>query len=233
MDLVSTQSAPLVAAVYTGRGLDQQVAAVAPEVLGGARLMSILDDALIFDINRDGITPAVTRRVLRYYESAEDAGADVVLNTCSSIGDLVELGRAVIGVPIVRIDEPMAEDAVKNFARIGVVATLESTLAPTRRLLLAKAESSGRRVQLMARVATGAYQALASGDGEKHDSLVAEEAAALGGDVDAVVLAQASMARMRDRLEAAAGVPVLTSLRSGLEEVKRTLASSRGSGPSA
>jgi Asp/Glu/hydantoin racemase len=230
---VRDRAVPLVAAVYTGRGLDQQIAAVATEVLGSARLMTILDDTLIFDINREGVTPAVTRRVLRYYENAQDAGAAVVLNTCSSVGELVELGRAVVAVPIVRIDEPMAEEAVRDFGRIGVVATLESTLGPTRRLLQAKADANGRRVELVTRVANEAYQALAGGDAEKHDSLVANEVAALSTEVETVVLAQASMARIRDRLEAVAGVPVLTSLRSGLEAVKRALAFSTLSAPDA
>jgi len=216
---------PVVAAIYTGRGLDEQVLAVAREILGDARLTSVIDDSIIFDINRHGaITPAITRRILRYYANAADAGADVIFNTCSSIGEIVEIGRRTVGVPIVRIDEPMAELAVASFGRIGVLATLPSTLGPTHRLLLEKAATQGREVEVIAEVAHGAYEALARGDAASHDELVAEAVAKLGSGVDGVVLAQASMARMRDRLEAPTNVPVLTSIRLGLEAVRAALA---------
>ena len=215
---------PVVAAIYTGRGLDDQVAAIAPDVLGPARLTSIIDDSIIFDINRDGgLSPATTRRVLRYYRNAADAGASVIFNTCSSVGEIVALGRCVVDVPIVRVDEPMAGAAVAGYERIGVVATLPSTLGPTERLIAAKALELGRRVELVAKVADGAYAALASKDGAAHDRLVAETAASVAGQVQVIVLAQASMARIRHRLEEVAGVPVLTSLRSGLEAVRAAL----------
>jgi len=217
---------PVVAAVYTGRGLDDQILAVAPEILGSARVTSIIDDSIIFDINRNGcISPAVTRRILRYYRNAADAGATVILNTCSSVGEIVELGRSVVEIPIVRIDEPMAQAAATGFDRIGVVATLQSTLGPTKRLVAAKAEEASLPVHLVAEVATGAYEALARRDTATHDQLVTDAVAKLSREVDVVVLAQASMARMRDRLEEAARVPVLTSLRSGLEAVRAALAS--------
>lgn len=218
------QERPVVAAIYTGRGLDDQVAAVAPELLGEVRLTSVIDDAIIFDINRaGGLDAATTRRMLRYYRNAADAGAAVILNTCSSVGELVALGRSIVEVPIVRIDEPMAELAVAGYGRIGVVATLPSTLGPTERLIRAKAEAAGKPVQVRAVVAAGAYRALAERDGAGHDRLVLEAVTALGGEVEVVVLAQASMARIREALEQAAGVPVLTSLRSGLEAVRAAL----------
>lgn len=215
---------PVVAAIYTGRGLDDQVAAIAPEVLGEARLTSVIDDSIIFDINRaGGIDAATTRRMLRYFRNAADAGADVIFNTCSSVGEIVALGRSVVDVPIVRIDEPMAELAVRGYSRIGVVATLPSTLGPTQRLIAAKAGEAGKDVTIRAEVASGAYQALVRKDGAEHDRLVAEVVTSLAGEVDVVVLAQASMARIRDVLEEAAGVPVLTSLRTGLFAVREAL----------
>lgn len=217
-------AAPVVAAIYTGRGLDDQVTAVAAQILGPVRLTSIIDDAIIFDINRHGgLSAAVTRRLIRYYRNAEDAGADVIFNTCSSVGEIVALGRQVVDVPIVRIDEPMAELAAKQYRRIGVLATLESTLGPTRRLIAEKAEGEGRTVEIVAEVAKGAFEALAHKDPATHDELVGEAVGRLSDDVEAVVLAQASMARMQERLQQRSAVPVLTSLSSGLEAVRAAL----------
>ncbi|MHB1498703.1 MAG: aspartate/glutamate racemase family protein [Acidimicrobiales bacterium] len=231
MDMVSVaaaaRQAPLkqiVAAVYTGRGLDDQVAAAAREIIPGVRVISLIDDGLIADINASGsISPSIVRRALRCYESAADAGAAVVLNTCSSIGELVALGRRAVAVPIVRIDEPMAEEAVARFRRTAVVATLPSTLGPTSRLLSEKASSAGRDVQVYPVLAEGAYEALVAGDGEGHDRLVEEAVGRAGSGAEAIVMAQASMARMQARLERAAGVPVLSSLRPGLLRVRQVL----------
>lgn len=221
VDLVSS---PLVIAIYTGRGLDQQVAAAAAEILPGVELGSILDDRIIFDINRAGrITPPVVRRLLRYYLNAADAGAAVIFNTCSSIGELVAAGQAAVDVPIVRIDAPMAAEAVERFDRIGVLATLPSTVEPTRRLIEETARRAGRDVSVQAEVATGAYEALAAGDPAAHDERVREAVKRLGDQVDGVALAQASMARMHAELSETSPVPVLTSLRSGLRAVAAAL----------
>ena len=119
-----------VVAIYTGQGLAGPLKAVFTEILPDCRLINIIDDSLIADVVKSQhVTPAVTRRLLRYYETAEEMGADVILNTCSSVGEIVELGRRVVDIPIVRIDEPMAIAAVTQYARIGVIATLPSTLA--------------------------------------------------------------------------------------------------------
>jgi Asp/Glu/hydantoin racemase len=217
-----------VTAIYTGRGLEEQVMAAAAEILPGVTFTSILDSSVILDINADGgITPATVRRMLRYYENAADSGATVIFNTCSSVGDIVPLGRQAIAVPIVQIDEAMADEAVTGFDRIGVLATLPSTLHPTSRLLSRRADAAGRVVRMTSVVADGAYQALAAGHPDQHDRLVADAVGRLGQEVDVVVLAQASMARMRDRLAASANVPVLTSLHSGLRAVGAELSRQR------
>lgn len=231
MDMVSAASAAghgqlrrVVVAVYTGRGLDDQVAAAAREILPAVRVISLIDDGLIADINASGrITPAIVRRTLRCYESAADAGASVVLNTCSSIGELVAVGRQAVDVPIVRIDEPMAEEAVAKWGRVAVVATLSSTLGPTSRLLSEKAAASGRHVCVEPVLAQGAYEALIAGDSEGHDALIEEAVGRAASSAEVIVMAQASMARMKERLERAASVPVLSSLRPGLLQVRQVL----------
>ena len=75
------------------------------------------------------------RRLVGHIDSAAQAGAGVVLVTCSSIGEGVRVARELFDFPVLRIDEPMAERAVDAGRRIGVLATLQTTLAPTVRLL--------------------------------------------------------------------------------------------------
>jgi Asp/Glu/hydantoin racemase len=213
-----------VVAVYTGQGFAEPLKAVFTEILPDCRLINMIDDSLIADVVKSkNVTPAVTRRLLRYYETAEEVGADVILNTCSSVGEVVELGRQVVDIPIVRIDEPMAIIAVKQYARIGVIATLPSTLEPTLRLLQDQARRLGREVTIVEGLADGAYDALVDGSPGQHDRRILDTALHLKPQVDAFVLAQGSMARMERDLANATELPVLSSLRLGINAVKRVL----------
>ncbi|HEX2908768.1 MAG TPA: aspartate/glutamate racemase family protein [Phototrophicaceae bacterium] len=215
----------MVVAIYTGQGLAEPLKAIFTELLPNCRLINIIDDSLIADVVKSQrVTPAVTRRLLRYYEIAAEMGANVILNTCSSVGEVVELGRQVVEIPIVRIDEPMALAAVKQYDRIGVIATLPSTLQPTMRLLQDQARRLYRPVTIVEGLAAGAYEALVSGVPAQHDQCILETALRLKPQVDAFVLAQGSMARMERVLAEATGKPVFSSLRLGIEAVKQTLA---------
>ncbi len=81
----------------------------------------------------------IARRVAGYLESAELAGADYIMVTCSSIGPAVEAAAKLIGVPVLRVDQPMADQAVQTGKRIGVIATLRTTLEPTADLIRRRA----------------------------------------------------------------------------------------------
>ena len=105
----------------------------------------------------------------------------------------------------------MAEKAVREAKRIGVISTLPTTLDPTCRLLLACAKEAGTEVKLVEGLADGAFAAGQSGDGATHDRLIAEAAARIADKVDLFVLAQGSMARMEKRLSEITGKPVLSS----------------------
>jgi Asp/Glu/hydantoin racemase len=214
----------LVVAVYTGHGLADPLRKAFAEEVPGARLANLIDDSLLADVVAAGkVTPAVARRLVQYFLIAQGMGARVVLNTCSSVGEVVPDARRLLDIPIVRIDEPMAAQAVATARRIGVLATLPTTLGPTVRLLASEAERTGRKVTVREGLAAGAYEALVSGDPEKHDAILLETARAVGREVDAIVLAQGSMARIAARMEKETGIPVLGSVRGGIREVRRVL----------
>jgi len=188
------------------------------------RVISIIEDALIQDVIRAGrVTPEITRRLVRYYLAAEDTGADLIFNTCSSIGDVAIMARNLVTIPLVKIDDAMAAEAVRIGMRVGVLATLQTTLAPTVRLVRAQAEKAGRTVSVVEGLAKGAFEALVARQAEKHDELVASAAERVAGQADVIVLAQGSMARMEEALAKRTGKPVLSSPRRGVLEVKDTL----------
>jgi len=183
------------------------------EHLPGVQVFNIVDDSLVKTIIRDGeLTPAVARRVVNYATSAQEGGADYVLVTCSSIGAAVEKAAALSSVPVLRVDQPMADQAVQTGRRIGVIATLASTLGPTSDLVQRRAALAGKEIELTSVLCEGAFDALMSGDGAKHDAIVAAALKELVTKVDVIVLAQASMARVVDALDAADRVvPILAS----------------------
>ena len=181
--------------------------------LKGVNIFNIVDDSLIKDvINRGKLTSTTARRVVDHVGSAEIAGADHILVTCSSIGAAVEAAAPLTKVPVLRVDQPMADLAVQTGTRIGVVATLPTTLEPTSDLVERRAIKAGRSIQLTSQLCEGAFEALMSGDAAKHDAMVAEALKALSAKVDVILLAQASMARVVDQLgESAKKIPIIAS----------------------
>ncbi|MET9493674.1 aspartate/glutamate racemase family protein [Streptomyces sp. NPDC006552] len=190
----------------------------------------------VFDALRDAAHPGLTLRHLVREEllvragergpgsvvddvrallaAARRDGADAVLCTCSSIGGVAEDLAPGLGVPVLRVDRPMAARAVATGPRITVVATVHSTFAPTLALVEEEAARAGRAVEVRTVFADGAWECFLAGD---RDGYLDRVAAAVDSvtDADVVVLAQASMAGAADRARTA--LAVLSSPRPGLD----------------
>jgi Asp/Glu/hydantoin racemase len=199
--------------IHTSATLVPVFAQLCKAKLPDVDVFNIVDDSLVKGIMEAGtLTTQISHRVTGYIESAEMAGADFVVVTCSSIGAAVEAGAKQVRIPVLRVDQPMADQAVRTGRRIGVIATLRTTLEPTTDLVRRRAVEAGKQTQIISRVIDGAFDALMAGDAQKHDSLVAAALIELSTEVDVVVLAQASMARVVDTLPPAdLMVPVLAS----------------------
>jgi Asp/Glu/hydantoin racemase len=213
-----------IAVIHTGPVTVLPIENQLSELIADARVINIMDDSLLNDVRTAGhLTPEVASRIYNYMSNAQAMGADIILNACSSVGEATDALRDLIRTPIVKIDESMAEEASAIGSRIGVVATVSTTLDPTVRLIRRKAEEHGRTVDVTERIAEGAFEALLSGDGTLHDEILKRTIIELADQVDVVVLAQVSMARLVPAL-GELRVPVLSSPRSGVEAVKRALA---------
>ncbi len=201
-----------VVCVHTAMALVGPLTETFRELIPEVQVEHIAESSLIKEvIANNAVTPAVRRRLLDYYNAAADSGADIIFNTCSSVGDIADLGNSISRVPVFRIDRPMAERAVQEAKRIGVISTLPTTLDPTCRLLKNCAAEAGKEITLVEGLADGAFAAGQSGDSETHDRLIAEAAQRIADSVDLFVLAQGSMARMEQRLSELTGKPVLSS----------------------
>jgi Asp/Glu/hydantoin racemase len=183
------------------------------EKLPGVAVFNLVDDSLIKDvIAHNALRPNTARRVVDHVAAAEEAGADFIMVTCSSIGRAVEMAAELVATPVLRVDRPMADAAVTMGPRIGVIATLPTTLAPTADLVRRRAAAAGSEIELTTRLCEGAFDALMGGDSQKHDALVLAALEELSSQVDVVALAQASMARVAAAIpEQKRRAPILTS----------------------
>jgi len=178
-----------------------------------AEVFHMVDESLIRNTIRIGrLTKTTIRRVLSAVKSAHDGGADAVMVTCSSIGPAATIAGRLFDFPVVRVDEAMAEAAVRLGRRIGVAATLRTTLEPTVALLREKGAAIGVEIDARESLCDNAFQAVLKGDAETHDRLLVDSILRLADEVDVMVLAQASMARVVDRLASGCRrVPILSS----------------------
>ncbi|MCW4462759.1 aspartate/glutamate racemase family protein [Sphingomonas sp. BT-65] len=202
-------NSPMLAAVFNE---------IAARVMPDVRILHFVDESTIKNTIAAGhLQKATMRQVIRLVGSTFDAGCDVAMVTCSSIGRAVEMAAELYEQPVLRVDRAMAEQAVASAKRIGVVATLSTTLEPTADLVSRVAAEQGKQIELVAHLCEGAFEAVMAGDGATHDRIVGEALTTALADVDAIVLAQASMARVVATLpEGAVKAPVLSSPELGM-----------------
>jgi len=205
--------------IHTSATLVPVFAELCSKYLPQVRIFNIVDDSLIKNTIACGeLTPTTSKRVVDYAGSAEKAGADYILFTCSSIGPAVEIAAALSNIPVLRVDQPMADKAVQTGKRIGVVATLSTTLQPTSDLVSRRAIAAGKEIELVSRLCDGAFDALMDGDAATHDKKCGDVLKQLSKEVDVILLAQASMARVVDTLdETDKQVPILASPRIAIQ----------------
>ncbi|MCZ4602693.1 aspartate/glutamate racemase family protein [Streptomyces sp. Lzd4kr] len=223
---------PRVCVLHTVAALPAVFTPLLAELAPGVDPYHVVDESLLADTIAHGPLPRTTARLAAYVTHAEAAGADAVLVTCSSLGSAAERVRELTTLPVLRVDEPMADEAVRMGTRVGILATLDSTLTPTAGLVSRRATEAGAHIALETSVCPGAYEARMAGDLARHDALITEEARRLAADHDVVVLAQASMAAALTALpDDALGIPVLTSPRSGVAQLTTLYEKSDGARP--
>lgn len=180
--------------------------------------MNLLDDSLSADLAREGkgLDAAMHERFQRLAQYAVDTGARGILFTCSAFGPCIEaVARRHAGIPVLKPNEAMVEEAAQGQGRLGLIATFAPTLAS-----MPPEFAQGTALELA--LAEGALDALNAGDTQRHDALIAAQAAALRErGCTRLALAQFSMARARAACEAASGLPVLTTVDSAVRALRR------------
>lgn len=218
-----------VAIVYTGVN-PELITTIERELRAATKgidfdIMTLADPTIINETIANGsVTPAAAQRLMKLYMAGMAGGADIIYNICSSIGDVADAAKPIfkmMGIPLVRIDENMAINAIKTGKRIGVLATLKTTLEPTKRLIKRCAHEMGTEVTLVDALADGAF----GKSKEELEDIFVQKVKDISDKVDVILLSQASMAECEKKLEEASGKPVVSSPRFGAAAMKNVICS--------
>ncbi len=214
---------PKIAIVHTSFALVKPLNDLIKKEILEAGIINIVDDTLLHYARANGVDHFLVKRMCSYFDLAAEGGADVILNACSTVGESVNVARKLIHVPILKIDEPMAEEAVRVGGRIAILATLESTIAPTANLLKETAASEGKEIQLTCKFSEGVFDLLYAGKVDEHDRIVKDVVNEVAGEHDVIVFAQASMAQLAEKIGGEISIPLLSSPSFAIKRLKTML----------
>ncbi len=195
------------------------------EYIPEVSIMHLCDDT----IQRDNIAAGagvVPKRnyykFAQYAHNLEEAGVDMILLACSTFNFAAELGRPMIDTPIAQIDRPMMEKAVQTGKKIGLLATLATTVPSSERLLQIAAKEAGKEIECKTVLCEEAFEAYSRGDIEAHNAILVDAINKLSEEVDCIVMAQLSMSALAPFL-GETKVPVYNSGSTGFLRVREML----------
>lgn len=208
--------------------------------LPGVKLVNVGNEGVQLNFmraHREGTRCPPERNIALFARYARDlvelAGVDAILITCSTMNRSLRAVEDAVrgsGVPVVAIDAPMMEAAVRRGGKILIVATHGPTVENTRKLLAETAAAMGGSDALRFEGVTveEAFGRLGEGDIEGHNGIVARAIREKMKETapDSVVLAQLSMSVFKLSYpdpERTFGIPVFTSGEEGFRKIKEIL----------
>jgi hypothetical protein len=206
----------------------QPIASSFSKVWPEANCMNVLDDCLSKDLARDGgMTPAMMERVIEIASYAKGCGAQAIQFTCSAFGPAIDEASKKIGLPVLKPNEAMFDEALaicagRKNARVGLLTTFEPATASMSEEWAEATANLKVKPEFVTACANGALEALNAGDASLHDQLVLARAKTLA-DCDVIMLGQFSMARSQSMVAEIIGKTVLSSPDSAVMKLKKML----------
>ncbi|WP_181346931.1 aspartate/glutamate racemase family protein [Thalassobacillus sp. CUG 92003] len=171
----------------------------------------------------DGIDDKIHRDFANITFTAQDAGVDAIIVACTVLTPIVDVVKPFITVPIMAVDQPMLENAINNYEKIGVLVTNAPTGPLTKAQLENIATDVGKEVEVDTEIIPQAMTELKAGDEAKHNHLnflAASELKARGCEV--LVLSQITQSVAEKETEKL-GIPVLTSPKEAVKAVTKLI----------
>ena len=204
---------PLIGLIHSTRLVVDPVHRVVASQCPDVEIIHIVDEGILKVLFGLGeINERITGWLGRLVDSAVGTGADMAVLSCSSLSPAVNDVREKVSIPFLKIDEPMAEQAVRTSDRIGLVATNHTTPKPSTMLIEEVAQRFGKKVTVVPRVQADAFLKLNDGDIDGHDNVVVQAVEELLQETDVVLLAQISIARVKDKMDEKTKARVYSSL---------------------
>lgn len=187
-------------------------------------ITNLLDDGVLRFFARQNDAAAEARLAEMLCVARDAYNSELAVVTCSAVTrQVIQRLSEAVGLPVVKIDDELARQAVSVGTRLGVVVTFRPSQAVIGKLLREMAEEIGRSVEITFRVIPEAYEALLNAMPERHDALLIAGIQELANEpIDALVLSQVSMSRVLPKLPKLP-VPVLSSLPASLNTIRHRL----------
>jgi hypothetical protein len=190
-----------VALVSSTRAVFEPMEAAFREVFPEAQILHILDETLLEDFRREGgLSPHSRHKALQMALTAQEAGVDGILVTCSTLSPSVDDFRPFVRIPIIKIDEPVIEEVVQKADTIGLLATAETVLKSVEPLVMKRALDFGRKISVC-RFVKGDVWPLLQKDPSAFYRAIAEAATQAARECQSVILTQVSISPGRDYVE--------------------------------
>ncbi len=209
------------AALISSKSVEPFIQEIIPEVT----VVHHIDDTVqnLNFMQKPGVIPKVNFfKFTTYAHFLQEAGVDLILLACSTFSRAVEVARPLIDIPMVQIDRPMMDIAVSEGSRIGLLATVPSTVIPSERLLNIAAEEAGKKIEITTVLSSEAFEKIKTGNVDMHNEILLSEIEKLSDKVDVITMAQVSMSALEPFLKDIK-VPVYNSGRTGLNRVREIL----------
>ena len=214
-------SAPRIALIHATPLAIQPVNASFQKLWPKAKLQNILDDSLSRDLAALGhLTADMVERFIDLAQYAKRVGCQGILFTCSAFGEAIEAAAAATGIPTLKPNEAMFEEALQVALKakpnpadplnIGLVATFAASIDSMREEFMAMTANMNRVVNLHGVHVPLAMEALAKGQSQEHDQRIAVGIENMP-TCDVMMLAQFSMAAAQTLAQTKTTAPVLTS----------------------
>lgn len=173
--------------------------------------INILDDSILYEATQNGLSPLVLERLVEHYSWCEKMGADVILNTSTILDPAIPICQKFVAKPLMRINEPMCENALMEGHRICILGSLDKAIEAVSSLLMEVSARRGHTLHIMTKNVPDAIEQLDMGDWDMHNRLILEALREIASKCDAVIIAQLSLLPLMPLLKREVDIPVFGS----------------------
>lgn len=187
--------------------IDSLIEEIAPQI----KYENIIFPDLLDKAIETGITDELKQEIYNIISAIPKDPQTLILCSCSTYGKCFEKISSELGRSAIRIDRPMAEQAIKAGRNLGVAVALHSTIEPTKKLLEEIAKYQKVNISIREIICDKAWEYKLKGDDRVYFIEISKAVENSAEGLDAIILAQGSMAPASKILESKLSIPIFTS----------------------